>query len=223
MKINQLETLILNQLGTQKPQSLTTGNAYPTSVSNQQPQLEVRDSRGQKQSVVANSNNRPAKPMQQSSNRSITLPPQNNTSVLNQQSAVETKTDSAVVDNSNKSAYALKIDSILKTLVPGRDFCQIPGVKNSVLLRSGLIKILRALDYKFNSKLVHKELKDGVLCYTIEITIVDADGVYVGSALGSSNSAEKKFSDKGLSSDNILSAIASTRALRSAVKDILIR
>lgn len=225
MKINALENLILSQLGANpqtKPIAQTA--SYATPVYSQQPQLEVKDSRGPKQSVMANPNHRPTKPVQQADSRNLPVPPQNNTAALNQPTAVTPQQPSTVIDTqSEASTYALKIDSILKTLVAGRDFCQLPGVKNSVLLRSGLVKILRALNYKYSFKLVDKQLIDGILTYSIEATVVDSDGCFIKSAIGSANSAEKKFVDKGLSSDNILSSIASTRALRSTVKDILVR
>lgn len=127
------------------------------------------------------------------------------------------------VETAAADEYAAKIDAAVKTLVAGKDYCKINNIKEPVILRSGLVKILRNLQYRHNSKLIDKQLKDGVLAYTVEVTVIDADGCVICSALGSSNSSEKKFSDKGLSSDNILTAIASTRALRSCVKDILVR
>ena len=211
MKINALENLILSQLGANQ-QSVST-STYPTPTNTPiQPVLEVKDSLGQKkQSAVATPQVRPAQSVQQP----ITKPLQTVPAVQPEANVLDS--------NTTKSEYALKIDNILKTLVQGRDFCKLPGVKNPVLLRSGLVKILRALDYKYSFKLVDKQLADGILTYSIEATVIDSDGGFIGSAIGSSNSGEKKFADKGLSSDNILSAIASTRALRSAVKDILVR
>lgn len=225
MKINQLENLILSQLGAnQQTKPVAQTASYTTPVYSQQPKLEVKDPRAHQQSVVANPNHSPAKPVQQADSCNVPVPLQNNNAAVNQPTSVAPQQPSAVIDNqSEASTYALKIDSILKTLVAGRDFCQLPGVKNSVLLRSGLVKILRALNYKYSFKLVDKQLIDGILTYSIEATVVDSDGCFIVSGISSSNSSEKKFSDKGLSSDNILSAIASTRALRSCVKDILVR
>lgn len=119
--------------------------------------------------------------------------------------------------------YSKKVEAALATLVPGKDFGQIPGIKGSVLFRCGLVKIVRSLQYRFSTKLVDKMIVDGIIAYSVEATIVDSDGCIIAQELGSSNSGEQKFSAKGLSSDNVLVSIASTRALRSCVKDILVR
>lgn len=127
------------------------------------------------------------------------------------------------VETTAADQYAAKIDAAIRTLVAGKDYCKINNIKEPVILRSGLVKILRFLGFRHDTKLVDKQLVDGVLAYTVEVTVVDADGCVVCSALGSSNSSEKKFGDKALSADNILTAIAGTRALRSCVKDIIVR
>ena len=65
------------------------------------------------------------------------------------------------------------------------------------------------------------DVANGFLGYTVKVSITDSNGEVVAEALASANSQEKKFVDKGLSSDSMLVGIASKRALVQAVKAIL--
>lgn len=93
------------------------------------------------------------------------------------------------------TASTQKIEEALATLVPGTDFGSIAGIKGNVLFKPALVKILRHLGYKYNTKLVDKQLASGILAYTVEVTVINSEGEFVCSALGSSNSGEKKFAD----------------------------
>lgn len=64
---------------------------------------------------------------------------------------------------------------------------------------------------------------DNLLAYTVKVTVVDGDGAVIGEYLGSANSLEAKFIDRGLSSDNMLIAMATKRALVMAAKERMVQ
>lgn len=250
MKISNLESLIISTLGgntsNSKPSAPQINSAYVAPVV-QQPVMPVNDSQpaanGDTSRTLAGTNSR--RPASTNSSHST-----NHTQNNSQPATVQGLRSNGGYNTSQQplkrpipysnnltpqqenltpqkpkidAAYTQKIEEALATLVPGTDFGSIAGIKGNVLFKPALVKILRHLGYKYNTKLVDKQLAGGILAYTVEVTVINSDGEFVCSALGSSNSGEKKFSDKALSSDNILIAIASTRGLRACVKDILVR
>lgn len=250
MKIQNLESLIISTLGgntaNAKVSAPQTNSAYAAPVV-QQPVMPVNDSQPTANSAASKTftgtkSGRPAAANSSSytnnshnnsqhhtdqglrsvggynaSQQQANQPIPYSTNLVTQQE--NTAQNSSKID----TTYSKKIEEALATLVPGKDFGSITGIKGNVLFKPALVKILRHLGYKYNTKLVDKQLAGGILAYTVEVTVINSDGEFVCSALGSSNSGEKKFSDKALSSDNILIAIASTRGLRACVKDILVR
>lgn len=116
-----------------------------------------------------------------------------------------------------------KMQAAAKMLVAGQDYTQIKGIRGNVLLKSGALKLLRLSGCQYRYAMVDKtvDVAQAYIGYTVQATIVDANGEVVAEALASANSLEKKFADRGLSSDSMLVGIASKRALVLAVKAIL--
>lgn len=127
-------------------------------------------------------------------------------------------------NNRNASANTYeKMQAAAKMLVAGQDYTQIKGIRGNVLLKSGALKLLRLSGCQYRYAMVDKtvDVAQAYIGYTVMATIVDANGEVVAEALASANSLEKKFADRGLSSDSMLVGIASKRALVLAVKAIL--
>lgn len=127
-------------------------------------------------------------------------------------------------NNSNASANTHeKMQAAAQMLVAGQDYTQIKGIRGNVLLKSGALKLLRLSGCQYRYAMVDKtvDVAQAYIGYTVMATIVDANGEVVAEALASANSLEKKFADRGLSSDSMLVGIASKRALVLAVKAIL--
>lgn len=127
-------------------------------------------------------------------------------------------------NNSNASATTYeKMQAAAKMLVAGQDYTQIKGIRGNVLLKSGALKLLRLSGCQYRYAMVDKtvDVAQAYIGYTVMATIIDANGEVVAEALASANSQEKKFVDKGMSSDSMLVGIASKRALVLAVKAIL--
>lgn len=127
-------------------------------------------------------------------------------------------------NNSNASANTHeKMQAAAQMLVAGQDYAQIKGIRGNVLLKSGVLKLLRLSGCQYRYAMVDKtvDVAQAYIGYTVKATIVDANGEVVAEALASANSLEKKFADRGMSSDSMLVGIASKRALVQAVKAIL--
>ena len=127
-------------------------------------------------------------------------------------------------NNSNASATTYeKMQAAAKMLIAGQDYAQIKGIKGNVLLKQGALKLLRLSGCQYSYAMLDKtvDVANGFLGYTVKVSITDSNGEVVAEALASANSQEKKFVDKGLSSDSMLVGIASKRALVQAVKAIL--
>ena len=92
------------------------------------------------------------------------------------------------------------------------------------LFKAGAIKLLQLCGYKHTDQLLDKTV-DAVnrfIGYTVKVVIVDENGVPIAEAIGSANSLEKKFADKGFSSDYLLVNIAQNRALIQSIKELLV-
>lgn len=127
-------------------------------------------------------------------------------------------------NNSNASANTHeKMQAAAQMLVAGQDYAQIKGIRGNVLLKSGALKLLRLSGCQYRYAMVDKtiDVAQVYIGYTVKATIVDGNGEVVAEALASANSHEKKFADRGMSSDSMLVGIASKRALVQAVKAIL--
>lgn len=146
--------------------------------------------------------------------------------VVSGKNAVNQPSTSLVEPQNNNNASANtheKMQAAAKMLVAGQDYTQIKGIRGNVLLKSGALKLLRLSGCQYRYAMVDKtvDVAQAYIGYTVMATIIDANGEVVAEALASANSQEKKFVDKGLSSDSMLVGIASKRALVLAVKAIL--
>lgn len=114
-------------------------------------------------------------------------------------------------------------NGIMNILVNGKDYGSIPGVKGTVLFKSGAVKIMKHLSLKQHIELLDKtvNIAEHFISYTVKVSLISASGEIVTEAFGSANSHEKKFLDKGFSADSMLIGIAAKRALVSAIKDII--
>lgn len=127
-------------------------------------------------------------------------------------------------NNNNASANTHeKMQAAAKMLIAGQDYAQIKGIKGNVLLKQGALKLLRLSGCNYSYAMLDKtvDVAQAYIGYTVMATIIDANGEVVAEALASANSQEKKFADRGMSSDSMLVGIASKRALVLAVKAIL--
>lgn len=112
---------------------------------------------------------------------------------------------------------------IMSILTAGKDYGTIPGIKGTVLFKSGAIKIMKHYNLKQHIELLDKTVNvpEKFVSYTVKVSLITASGDIVAEAFGSANSHEKKFIDKGFSSDSMLIGMASKRALVSAIKDVI--
>ena len=87
-----------------------------------------------------------------------------------------------------------------------------------------LIPHLQLCGYHHNDQLLDKtvDAANGFIGYTVKVVIVDENGVPIAEAIGSANSLEKKFADKGFSSDYLLVNMAQKRALIQGIKELLV-
>ena len=150
-----------------------------------------------------------------------------NLATLKQQNQqVREQTTKEEVINSSPQPMATpheELNSFLKKLVPGKDFGNIPNVKQPILFKAGAQKILKFLGYRYSPQLVDKTIdaSTSLLAYTVKVSILDKDGNTIVESLGSANSCESKFASRGLSSDNMLVEMAVKRALITGVREII--
>ena len=126
--------------------------------------------------------------------------------------------------NEGPSVYTCgKIKNAVKGLVLGIDYGPIKGIKGNILFKKGALKLLRLCGYKHSDQLLDKtvDVANGFIGYTCKVVILDENGEPIAEALASANSKEKKFEDKGFSSDSMLVTMAEKRALIQAVKELL--
>lgn len=114
-------------------------------------------------------------------------------------------------------------NGIMSILTAGKDYGSIPGIKGTVLFKSGAIKIMKHLMLKQSIELMDKTINvpEKFISYTVKVSLIGASGEIVAEAFGSSNSHERKFLDKGFSADSMLIGMAAKRALISAIKDVI--
>lgn len=135
---------------------------------------------------------------------------------------------SSPVERSKKegpSVYTFqKIKDAVKALTLGVHYGPVKGIKGNLLFKAGAIKLLQLCNYKHTDQLLDKtvDAANGFIGYTVRVVIVDENGVPIAEAIGSANSSEKKFADKGFSSDYLLVNMAQKRALIQAVKELLV-
>lgn len=117
-----------------------------------------------------------------------------------------------------------KIKDAVKALTLGVHYGPVKGIKGNLLFKAGAIKLLQLCNYKHTDQLLDKtvDAANGFIGYTVRVVIVDENGVPIAEAIGSANSLEKKFADKGFSSDYLLVNMAQKRALIQAVKELLV-
>lgn len=117
----------------------------------------------------------------------------------------------------------LTTNGIMSILVAGKDYGSIPGIKGTVLFKSGAVKIMKHLRLRQQIELLDKTVNvaEKFISYTVKVTLISASGEIVAEAFGSANSHERKFIDKGFSADSMLIGMAAKRALVSAIKDTI--
>ena len=126
--------------------------------------------------------------------------------------------------NEGPSVYICQnIKEAVKALVLGTDYGPVKGIKGNILFKKGALKLLRLCGYKHSDQLLEKtvDVANGFIGYTCKVVILDENGEPIAEAIASANSKEKKFEDKGFSSDSMLVTMAEKRALIQAVKELL--
>ena len=126
-------------------------------------------------------------------------------------------------DNGLGKKEIIQIKEALKELKVGVDYGKIPGVEEDVLFKKGARKILKKLKYRYTESMVEKtiDIPNGFIGYTMKVCVISGSGNIVAESHGSANSLESKFMKKGLSSDHLLTLVASKRALLDCVKSII--
>ena len=116
-----------------------------------------------------------------------------------------------------------KIKDAVKELVLGVDYGPVKGIKGNILFKKGALKLLQLCNYKHCDTLLDKtiDVANGFIGYTCKVVIIDENGEPIAEAIASANSKERKFEDKGFSSDSMLVSMGEKRALISAVKELL--
>ena len=146
----------------------------------------------------------------------------------NQEKAARGETSIEPVEPSKNEGPSVdtcgKIKNAVKELILNLDYGPIKGIKGNILFKKGALKLLRLCGYKHTDQLLDKTVDavNSFIGYTVKVVIVDENGVPIAEAIGSANSLEKKFADKGFSSDYLLANMAQKRALIQAVKELLI-
>ena len=117
-----------------------------------------------------------------------------------------------------------KIKNAVKELILNLDYGPIKGIKGNILFKKGALKLLRLCGYKHSDQLLDKtvDVANGFIGYTVKVVIVDENGVPIAEAIGSANSKERKFEDKGFSADSLLVTMAAKRGLINAIKELLV-
>lgn len=117
-----------------------------------------------------------------------------------------------------------KIKNAVKELVLGVDYGPVSGIKGNLLFKKGALKLLQLCNYKHYDTLLDKtvDVANGFIGYTCKVVIIDENGEPIAEAIASANSKEKKFEDKGFSSDSMLVTMAEKRALIQAIKELLV-
>ena len=126
--------------------------------------------------------------------------------------------------NEGPSVYTYgKIKNAVKELILGVDYGPVKGIKGNILFKKGALKLLQLCNYKHCDTLLDKtvDVANGFIGYTCKVVIIDENGEPIAEAIASANSKEKKFEDKGFSSDSMLVTMAEKRALIQAVKELL--
>lgn len=127
--------------------------------------------------------------------------------------------------NEGPSVYTCqKIKDAVKNLTFNVHYGPVKGIKGNLLFKAGAIKLLQICNYKHTDQLLDKtvDAANGFIGYTVKVVIVDENGSPIAEAIGSANSLEKKFADKGFSSDYLLVNMAQKRALIQAIKEMLV-
>ena len=117
-----------------------------------------------------------------------------------------------------------KVKNAIKELVLGVDYGPVKGIKGNILFKKGALKLLQLCGYKHTDQLLDKtvDAANGFIGYTVKVVIVDENGVPIAEAIGSANSKERKFEDKGFSADSLLVTMAAKRGLINAIKELLV-
>lgn len=136
--------------------------------------------------------------------------------------AVDTKSSAVKEISPEHKIEPNPADTVINALIEGVDYAYYPKIKNKLLLRSGAVKIIRYLGYRYSMTMLSKNYTETYISYTYKASVIDSSNSIVMEAVGTANTLEKKFADRGLAADYLVSNIAAKRALVAAAKELLI-
>lgn len=136
--------------------------------------------------------------------------------------AVDTKSSAVKEISPEHKIEPNPADTVINSLIEGVDYAYYPKIKDKLLLRSGAVKIIRYLGYRYSLTMLSKNYTETYISYTYKASVIDSSNSIVMEAVGTANTLEKKFADRGLAADYLVSNIAAKRALVAAAKELLI-
>ena len=144
------------------------------------------------------------------------IPLPNNANIPMQQQPAHTATS---VQPTKQQA----LKQFLRTLKPGRDFGNYPGIPHPILLREGALRIMKFLNLRPHVTLLNNVVNtDGnnvSYTITVKLTLIDPDGSPVAESIASASTLESRFSKAGgINTVNTVAQQAQKRALVSAIK-----
>ena len=115
----------------------------------------------------------------------------------------------------------------LRTLKPGRDYGNYPGIPHPILLREGALRIMKFLNLRPHVTLLNNVVNtDGnnvSYTITVKLTLIDPDGSPVAESIGSASTLESRFSKAGgINTVNTVAQQAQKRALVSVIKMLIV-
>ena len=119
------------------------------------------------------------------------------------------------------------LKQFLRTLKPGRDFGNYPGIPHPILLREGALRIMKFLNLRPHVTLLNNVVNtDGnnvSYTITVKLTLIDPDGSPVAESIASASTLESRFSKAGgINTVNTVAQQAQKRALVSAIKMLIV-
>ena len=135
------------------------------------------------------------------------------------ESPVDERKTGGAIDNAH-----LKIKSLTRELIEGQDYFRLEKVPNAILSKAGALKLVRRAGFSYHVTMMDKTISvpDGLISYTMKVTINDEEGNVVSEAFASASSLEKKWAKQGWAVESSLIGIAAKRGLVGAVKNLLV-
>ena len=119
------------------------------------------------------------------------------------------------------------LKQFLRTLKPGRDYGNYPGIPHPILLREGALRIMKFLNLRPHVTLLNNVVNtDGnnvSYTITVKLTLIDPDGSPVAESIASASTLESRFSKAGgINTVNTVAQQAQKRALVSVIKMLIV-